>query len=71
MDTDTLAGIGSEDDWSKKEKKEAIEILSNIEKSDYNCPQFFFWKELQSKKRNKQKFLKIHLTTIKTPNRND
>jgi len=34
MDRDTLAGIGSEDDWSKSEKKEAIEILSNVEKSE-------------------------------------
>jgi len=34
IDTNTLAGIGSEDDWSKSEKKEAIEILSKVEKSE-------------------------------------
>jgi len=34
MDTTTLSRIGSEDDWSKAEKKEAIEILSKVEKSE-------------------------------------
>jgi len=34
LDTQSLAGIGSEDDWSKSEKKEAIEILSKVEKSE-------------------------------------
>lgn len=34
MDTNTLAGIGSEDDWSKSKKKEAIEVLSKIDKSE-------------------------------------
>jgi len=34
LDTTSLSGIGSEDDWSKKEKKEAIEILSKVEKSE-------------------------------------
>ena len=34
MDTTTLSRIGSEDDWSKQDKKEAIEVLSKINKSE-------------------------------------
>ena len=34
IDSNTLAGIGSEKDWSKKNKQEAIKILSGIEKSE-------------------------------------